>query len=269
MPSYPHPWLMPDFWQYPTVSMGLGPIMSHLPRPVQPLPPRPRPRQDRRSPRVGVPRRRRVRRAGIARRDQPRRPREARQPDLGHQLQPPAARRPRARQRQDHSGTRRRVPRRRLERHQGGLGDRLGRTAEERPHRGPGPPHDGSRGRRVLRLRRPRHAHAGRDEGQQAHHRGGGRRPPRGVHPRTFLQHAGTEGARRAPLEPAGRGAQTRRARPAEGLRRVQGRDEYKGQPTVILVKTVKGYGMPGEGGQGKFTTHQQKKLAADRADPN
>jgi pyruvate dehydrogenase E1 component len=26
--SYPHPWLMPEFWQYPTVSMGLGPIMS-------------------------------------------------------------------------------------------------------------------------------------------------------------------------------------------------------------------------------------------------
>jgi pyruvate dehydrogenase E1 component len=26
--SYPHPWLMKDFWQFPTVSMGLGPIMS-------------------------------------------------------------------------------------------------------------------------------------------------------------------------------------------------------------------------------------------------
>ena len=26
--SYPHPWLMPDFWQYPTVSMGLGPMMA-------------------------------------------------------------------------------------------------------------------------------------------------------------------------------------------------------------------------------------------------
>ncbi len=26
--SYPHPWLMPDFWQVPTVSMGLGPIMA-------------------------------------------------------------------------------------------------------------------------------------------------------------------------------------------------------------------------------------------------
>jgi pyruvate dehydrogenase E1 component len=26
--SYPHPWLMPGYWQFPTVSMGLGPIMS-------------------------------------------------------------------------------------------------------------------------------------------------------------------------------------------------------------------------------------------------
>ena len=26
--SYPHPWLMPDYWQYPTVSMGLGPIQG-------------------------------------------------------------------------------------------------------------------------------------------------------------------------------------------------------------------------------------------------
>ena len=26
--SYPHPWLMPSFWQFPTVSMGLGPLMA-------------------------------------------------------------------------------------------------------------------------------------------------------------------------------------------------------------------------------------------------
>src|SRR4029077_21156032 len=26
--SYPHPWLMPNFWQFPTVSMGLGAIMA-------------------------------------------------------------------------------------------------------------------------------------------------------------------------------------------------------------------------------------------------
>ena len=26
--SYPHPWLMPDYWQVPTVSMGLGPLQA-------------------------------------------------------------------------------------------------------------------------------------------------------------------------------------------------------------------------------------------------
>jgi pyruvate dehydrogenase E1 component len=45
---------------------------------------------------------------------------------------------------------------------------------------------------------------------------------------------------------------------------------DHRGQPTVILVKTVKGYGIPGEGGEGKNTTHQLKKLAAPiEADPN
>ena len=28
--SYPHPWLMPDFWQVPSVSMGLAPVMAVL-----------------------------------------------------------------------------------------------------------------------------------------------------------------------------------------------------------------------------------------------
>ncbi len=28
LPSYPHPWLMPDFWQYAVVSMGLGPLLA-------------------------------------------------------------------------------------------------------------------------------------------------------------------------------------------------------------------------------------------------
>jgi pyruvate dehydrogenase E1 component len=28
LPSYPHPWLMPNFWEFPTVSMGLGPISA-------------------------------------------------------------------------------------------------------------------------------------------------------------------------------------------------------------------------------------------------
>jgi len=37
----------------------------------------------------------------------------------------------------------------------------------------------------------------------------------------------------------------------------------HKGQPTVILAKTMKGYGM-GSAGQGRMTTHQQKKLERD-----
>jgi pyruvate dehydrogenase E1 component len=38
--------------------------------------------------------------------------------------------------------------------------------------------------------------------------------------------------------------------------------NEIKGQPSVVLVKTIKGYGIPGEGGEGKNTTHQLKKLS-------
>src|SRR5262249_5414466 len=36
---------------------------------------------------------------------------------------------------------------------------------------------------------------------------------------------------------------------------------EHRGQPTVLLIKTIKGYGMPGFGGEGTNVTHQQKKL--------
>ncbi len=111
--SYPHPWLMPDFWEYPTVSMGLGPIMAiYQARFMRYLEDRGlKPKSDREG--LGVPRRRRDRRAGSARRDHPAGAREARQPDLRHQLQPAAARRPGARQRPDHPGARGGVPRRR------------------------------------------------------------------------------------------------------------------------------------------------------------
>ena len=81
---------------------------------------------------LGVPRRRRDRRARIARRDHAGVAREARQPDLRHQLQPAAARRSGARQRPDHPGARGDLPRRRLERHQGDLGQRVGSAARRR-----------------------------------------------------------------------------------------------------------------------------------------
>ena len=46
--SYPHPWLMPDFWQFPTVSMGLGPAHGDLPGALHEVPAGPRHREDRR-----------------------------------------------------------------------------------------------------------------------------------------------------------------------------------------------------------------------------
>ena len=69
--SYPHPWLMPDYWQFPTVSMGLGPLMAiYQARFLKYL-------GDRgladtaTAARVGVPRRRRDRRARVSRRHLP------------------------------------------------------------------------------------------------------------------------------------------------------------------------------------------------------
>ena len=92
---YPHPWLMPDFWQFPTVSMGLGPIMSiYQARFNRYLEDRGLMKTDEPED-LGVPRRRRDRRTGNARRHHAGLPREARQPDLRHQLQPAAARRSR------------------------------------------------------------------------------------------------------------------------------------------------------------------------------
>ncbi len=51
-----------------------------------------------------------------------------------------------------------------------------------------------------------------------------------------------------------------RRPRSAQGLQRLQGRHRNPGPPTVILAQTIKGYGL-GEAGEGRNITHQQKKL--------
>ena len=132
---YPHPRRMPEFWEFPTVSMGLGPLnavyQARLNRyllhheivdtsAVEGL---------------DVRRRRRDGRAGGDRGAVDRGTRAARQPDLRRELQPAAARRPGARQRQDHPGARGDLPRRRLERDQGGLGSRVGRPARARRRR--------------------------------------------------------------------------------------------------------------------------------------
>ena len=145
--SYPHPWLMPELWQFPTVSMGLGPIMAiYQARFMKYL--QGRGIAGHRGPQgLGVPRRRRDRRARVARRDRPRGPRAPRQPRLRRQLQPAAPRRPGPRQRQDHPGARDDLPRRGLERRQGRLGLALGPAARGRP-RGPARAADGGGRRR-------------------------------------------------------------------------------------------------------------------------
>ena len=152
-----------DFWEFPTVSMGLGPISAIY-----------QARYNRylhnrglldtsELARLGVPRRRRDRRARIARCAPRRVARGARQPDLRRQLQPAAARRPGARQRQDHPGARVGLPRRRLERDQGHLGPRVGRPARPRRRR-PARPEDERDPRRrvpeVLGRRRRLHPRA-------------------------------------------------------------------------------------------------------------
>ena len=204
--SYPHPWLMPDFWQFPTVSMGLGPLMAiYQARFLKYLEARGF-APDRRPPRVGVPGRRRDRRAGVARRDRDGRAREARQPHLRRELQPAAARRSGARQRQDHPGAGGDLRRRRLERDQGHLGGRLGPADRARPHRPAAQAHGGVRRRRVPGLQ---------VQGRRLRARALLRQVPRAARARQGHD-------RRRDL-----GAQPRRPRPGEGLQRVRagGRD--------------------------------------------
>ena len=94
--SYPHPRLMPDFWEYPTVSMGLGADQLHLRGPVPQVPPEPAHRRHQPEPGVVLHRRRRDRRARDPGLHLARRPRGPRQPHVGRQLQPPAPRRARS-----------------------------------------------------------------------------------------------------------------------------------------------------------------------------
>ncbi len=104
--SYPHPWLMPDFWQFPDRVDGSWAADGDLSGALLALSPRPRSRRHLAPQGLGVLRRRRDGRAGIARRGVARRPGKARQPHLRHQLQPAAARWAGARQRQDRAGAR-------------------------------------------------------------------------------------------------------------------------------------------------------------------
>ncbi len=241
--SYPHPWLMPDFWQFPTVSMGLGPMMAiYQARFLRYM-------ENRGIVAAVGPqglvllRRRRDGRARVDGRAHDAGAREARQSRVRHQLQPAASRRAGARQRQDHPGTRSRLPRRRLERHQGAVGLALGSAARE-----------GSQAASC--------GAAMEDcvDGEYQNFKAKGGAYTRehffGKHPELtamVAQHVG-----RGHLAP-----ESRRPRCAEGVCGLRLGHAHKGQPTVILAKTVKGFGL-GKAAEGQKVTHQQKKMDAE-----
>ena len=206
--SYPHPWLMPDYWQFPTVSMGLGPLMAiYQARFMKYMHNRGL---------IDTADRKVWAFLGDGEMDEPESlgaiglagARGARQPDLRHQLQPAAARRAGARQRQDHPGARGRLPRRRLERHQADLGLGLGQAARAGQTRQAAPADGRDRRRRLPDL-------------QVAQRR---------LHPRAFLrQVSGDREAGRGLDRRRDLGAAPRRPRPAQGLRRLRPRGEDQG----------------------------------------
>ena len=239
--SYPHPRLMPDFWEYPTVSMGLGSDQRRSTRPASTATcttaSSTTPAETRVWCFVGDGETDEPETLGV---DRPRRPRAARQPDLGRQLQPAAPRRPGARQRQDHPGARGGLPRRRLERHQGHLGLEVGRAAGQ------------GRRRRAAR--------------QDEHH---GRRRVPALRGRATAPTSATTSS--GPIPGCGRWSSTSPTTSCAALPRgghdykklyaaYRAATEQRGAPTVILAKTIKGWTL-GPSVEARNATHQIKKM--------
>ena len=206
--SYPHPWLMPDYWQFPTVSMGLGPLMAiYQARFMKYMHNRGL---------IDMADRKVWAFLGDGEMDEPE--------SLGaiglaaregldnlifvvncnlQRLDGPVRGNS-----QDHPGARGRLPRRRLERHQADLGLGLGQAAGQGRDR-PAAPADGRDGRRRL------------PDLQVEERR---------LHPRAFLrQVSGDREAGRGHDRRRDLGAAPRRARPAQGLRRLRPRGEDHG----------------------------------------
>ena len=238
--SYPHPWLMPDFWEFPTVSMGLGPIQAiYQARFIRYLENRGLKQSDRRQG-LGLPRRRRNGRTRVAGLHHPGLARAARQPDLRGELQPAAAGWPGARQRQDHSGTGSHLPRRRMERDQSHLGQRLGQPHPQRSRWPAGQAHGRDHRRPVPEiLRRERRLLPA----QLLRHRS------------AFAQDGGASFRRAAVLACGWADTIPSKFTPLSKLP-----SSTADHRRIILAKTIKGYGL-GEAGEGKNITHQQKKL--------
>ena len=241
--SYPHPWLMPEFWEFPTVSMGLGPIQAiYHARFIKYL--ENRGLKQSTGGKVWA-------FLGDGEMDEPESlgsitlaSREtARQPDLRRELQPAAARRPGAWQRKNHSGTGSDFPWRRLERHQSASGAPIGTASF----------------RMIATACWSRRLGEVSDGQYQKYFVESGayfRQNLFGTDPRLLkmVEHLSDDQLARMRLgghDPIKVHAAFRAA------------VETTGAPTIVLAKTIKGYGL-GEAGEGKNITHQQKKLNED-----
>ena len=119
------------------------------------------------------------------------------------------------------------------------LGLRLGRTARQRHHRPPTPAHGRVRRRRIPGLQGPR----------------------RRLHPRKLLRPLSRDSGHGRRLAGRENLELTRGGHdPVKIYAAYKAAVEHKGKPTVILAKTVKGYGM-GEAGEGQMIAHQAKKM--------
>ena len=232
---YPHPWLMPDFWQFLTVSIGLGPLLRSTRR-ASCASSKTASTACTTTARSGPSSATADRRARVARRDRHGRAREARQPDLRDQLQPAAPRRTGARQRQDHQELGGEFPRLRLERHQ----DRLGRQAGTRCSRDK----SGILMKRMMEI----------VDGEYQNLSSQGRRLVR----ESFFNTSEPKAlvADWSDDDISSTAAVTIRTRSTPASRPPS---ITTGQPTVILAKTIKGYGM-GKAGEAANIAHQEER---------
>ena len=190
--------------------------------------------------RLGVPRRRRDGRARVAGRDLAGQPGEAGQPHLRGELQPAAPRRPGARQREDHPGAGGELPRRRLERDQGRSGGRGWDPLLAADKTG-------------LLLKRMEECVDGEYQDFKSKNGAYVREHFFGKYPELLDLVSDMTDDQIWALSRGGHD-------PSKVYAAYKAAVDNVGTPTVILAKTVKGYGM-GEAGEGQNITHQQKKM--------
>ena len=242
IPSYPHPWLMPDFWQFPTVSMGLGPLMAiYQARFLKYLEGRGLAKTANRKVWAFL---------GDGECDEPEslgaislgRPREARQPDLRHQLQPAAPRR-----------TRCAATARSSRNSKACSAARAGTSS-----RSSGAPAGTSCSRRTRTASCSQRMEECVDGQYQDF------KSKNGAYVREHFFNTPELKALVADLSDEqvwklNRGGHD----PFKVYAAYAAAVKHKDQPTVILAKTVKGYGM-GESGEGQMIAHQAKKMTQD-----